>query len=121
AGADSPLQPVCGPSVQLSSSDSATSPATLTIPQYNGTDTVTGVTISIQPTETYSGAFLNSSFQSYPGTATFDFVGVHSVLEATAPGLAALSVVAPGAPANGSGPDSWTAGDPLPALPAGVA
>ena len=121
AGADAPQQPVCGPSVALTSNDTSASPATLTVPQYNGGDTLTGVTLSIQPTETYSGAFLNSSFQPFPGTATIDFVALHTVLEASAPGLSALTAVGPGAPANGSGPDSWTAGDPLPALPSGVA
>jgi hypothetical protein len=121
AGADTPLQPVCGSSVSLTSADTATSPATLTVPQYNGAATVTGVTISIQPTETYTGTFLNSQGQPYAGTGTEDFVALNTVLEATAPGLSALSVVAPGAPTGGGPFNSWTAGDPLPALPAGVA
>jgi hypothetical protein len=106
----------------LSTADSAASPASLTVPQYNGGGTLTGVTISIQPTETYSGQFLDpSSFQPFAGTATFDFVALHSVLEASGPGLSSLSAVTPGVPANGAPFDSWTAGDPLPALPAGVA
>lgn len=67
------------------------------------------------------GRFLNSSFQPYAGTATFDFVALNTVLEATAPGLSALSTVTPGAPTGGTPFDSWTAGDALPALPAGVA
>jgi MYXO-CTERM domain-containing protein len=122
AGADTPLQPVCGASVALTSNDTAASPATLSVPQYNGGDTLTGVTISIQPTETYAGEFLDPpSYQPFPGTATIDFVALHTVLEATAPGLSALTAVTPGVPANGSGPNSWTAGDPLPALPSGVA
>jgi hypothetical protein len=48
-------------------------------------------------------------------------VALNTVLEATAPGLSALSAVTPGAPTGGTPFDSWTAGDPLPALPAGVA
>jgi hypothetical protein len=108
--------------VSLTSADTATSPATLTVPQYDGGGTLTAVTLSIQPTETYKGTFIDpTTFQPTPGTATFDFVALNSVLEATAPGLSALSSVTPGVPVNGTPFDSFTAGDPLPALPSGVA
>lgn len=120
AGADNSGSPVCGPSVTITSNDTATSPLMLTVPQYNGTGTLTSAEISIQPTENFSGEFLNSSFQPFPGTATVDYNAISTVLEATATGLSPLAAVTVGAPVNGS-PNAWTAGAPLPALPSGVA
>jgi hypothetical protein len=86
AGAQPDGSPVCGPSVPITDSDTATSPLALTVPQYNGSGTVTSAVLSIQVTGLFQGSFLNQSFQPYPGTGTNDFVGVSSVLEATGRG-----------------------------------
>ena len=121
AGAQPDGSSVCGPSVPITDSDTATSPLALTVPQYNGSGTVTSAVLSIQVTELFQESFLNQSFQPYPGTGTNDFVGVSSVLEATGPGLSVLSPVTVGATFSGIGFNRFTAGNPLPALPSGVA
>jgi len=122
AGADNSGTPVCGPSVAISTANTSTSPlTTLTVPQYNGAGTLTAAQLSIQPTETFSGSFIDpNTFQPTPGTATQDYNAASSVLEVTGPGLSALSGVSVGTPVNGS-PMNWSAGTPLPALPSGVA
>ena len=121
AGAQPDGSPVCGPSVPITDSDTATSPLALTVPQYNGSGTVTSAVLSIQVTESFQGSFLNQSFQPYPGSDTNDFVGASSVLEATGPALSVLSPVTVGATFSGIGFNRFTAGNPLPALPSGVA
>jgi hypothetical protein len=113
--------PVCGPAMTITGLDTPSSPLGLTVPQYNGSATVSSAVLSIQVTESFQGSFLNGSGQPYPGTGSNDFVGVSSVLEATGPGLSALSRVTVGATFAGIGFNSFTAGNPLPAFPSGVA
>ena len=113
--------PVCGPAMTITGLDTASSPLGLTVPQYNGSATVTSAVLSIQVTESFQGSFLNGSGEPYPGTGSNDFVGVSSVLEATGPGLSTLSPVAVGATFAGIGFNSFTAGNPLPTFPSGVA
>jgi hypothetical protein len=121
AGADNSGSQVCGPSLSISGAATATAPLALSLPQYNGTGTITAAALSLKVTESYQGSFLTSGGQSYPGNGTNDFVGVSSVLEGTGPGLGSLSPVTVGAIFKGGGPNGFTAGDPAPTLPAGVA
>ena len=127
AGADGPST-VCGPSTTLTpNTTSAVPPATtpavtpqsLTVPQYNGSD-LTGVQLSLKFTHTFGPEVFQLGGATYSEAASGDNV----LVEMSGPGLPALGSYVDTAPTSNAGftvtGTTFTAGDPAPALPAGL-
>jgi hypothetical protein len=120
AGADGP-QTVCGPSATLTPSTSPTVTAEpLTVPQYNGTD-LSGVQISLKFTHTFGPELI-----VFGGTPVYTAAasGDNVLVEMSGPGLPALGPYVNTAPTSNAGftgtGGTFSAGDPAPAVPAGL-
>jgi hypothetical protein len=120
AGADGP-QTVCGPSTTLTPSTSPTVTAEpITVPEYNGNN-LTGVQLSLNFTHTFGPEYIVVGENPvYSAAASGDNV----LVEMSGPGLPALGPYVNTAPTGNAGftvsGDTFSSGDPSPALPTGL-
>src|SRR5271167_953560 len=123
AGADGP-ETVCGPSTPLIPSPNtppSVSAQGLTLPQYNGSGSLTAVQLSLQFTHTFGPEVIGfGGTPSYSAAASGDNV----LVEMSGPGLPPLGSYENTAPTGNAGftfsGTTFSAGDPAPALPTGL-
>jgi hypothetical protein len=77
ASADAAPAPTCGLAVAITSADTTTSPLSLSVPQHNGTGTVSSVQVSLQATTTFENSFVEDPplVNPSPGDATLAWIG----------------------------------------------